>query len=469
MIRLRKNSIQGELLGWLLIPISILWLVTTFAAYSFADRFANDAYDEIMLNSADSIIARIKVNGKNVVVDLPPAARDILEHNDMDGFYYDVLMSNGRQLSADADLPLPVDAMGLPLWKPKFSDGTFKGKPVRIGVIKVPVKGDPSDEVVVIFAETLNARNHFANQITLSIIVPQLVFILLSVWAVSVGISKALAPLKDLRDSLQNRSQYDLTPIATDEAPTEVQPLVAAINELMVKLNEDLEAQRRFVGNAAHQLRTPLAGLKTYIALLKRKRQGEGQELLEQLDVGMDRLNKLVGGLLSLAKAEPSANRSSDLAIIDLNNIARDITKTLQSEADKNDILLDFQPNSEEALIQGDIGRLQDLISNLIDNALVYSTKGGHVRVQIRMAPMVVDLLVDDDGPGIPAEERERVFERFYRVLGTGVEGSGLGLSIVKEIVIMHDAKISIDTSELGGTRFTVSFKRVSAPLVKTS
>ena len=203
-------------------PICTLWLVTTFSAYTFADRFANDAYDEIMLNSADSIVARILVASSGLVVDLPPAARDILEHNDMDTFYYRVVTLDGKQLSADADLPMPPEAANLPLWKPKFSDAQVKGKKVRLCVLKVPVEGSKKDEVFVIVAETLTARTHFANEITLSIVVPQLFFILLSALAVSVGVSRALVPLKILRDSLHNRSQYDLTPIAEDGTPSEV-------------------------------------------------------------------------------------------------------------------------------------------------------------------------------------------------------------------------------------------------------
>ncbi|MBS1956560.1 MAG: sensor histidine kinase [Cyanobacteria bacterium SZAS-4] len=459
MKRPYRNSIQQELLGWLLVPICALWLVTTFSAYTFADRFANDAYDEIMLNSADSIVARILKTSSGVVVDLPPAARDILEHNDMDTFYYRVVTLGGQQLSADADLLMPPEAVNLPLWKPKFTDGTVKGKRVRLCVLKVPVQGSSTDEVVVIVAETLKARNHFATEITLSIVVPQLFFILLSAIAVSVGVSRALVPLKNLRNSLKNRSQYDLTPIAEEGTPTEVQPLVMAINELMIKLAEDLEAQRRFVGNAAHQLRTPLAGLKTYVALLKRKKQPETTDLLDQLDVGMDRLNKLVGGLLALAKAEPSANRSTDLVAVDLNGIACDITKALATKAEGKEVEVELATSDQAAIIQGDTTRLQDLISNLIDNAIVYTQKGGHIKIRV-ISDDQVRLVIEDNGPGIPAEDRDRVFERFYRVLGTGVEGSGLGLSIVKEIVIMHDAKISIEGVEPTGTRFIVTFKR---------
>lgn len=444
----------------------MLWLATTFSAYSFADRFANDAYDEIMLNSADSIVARILETEHGLVVDLPPAARAILEHNDMDRFFYKVVTVGGKQLSADADLPLPPEAASLPHWKPKFTNGHVNGLNMRLCVIKVPVKGSETDEAIVIVAETLNARNHFAKEITLSIVVPQLFFILLSAIAVSVGVSHALLPLKNLRDSLRNRSQYDLTPISEDDTPNEVQPLVVAINELMIKLAQDLDAQRRFVGNAAHQLRTPLAGLKTYVALLKRKKQADTADLLDQLDVGMDRLNKLVGGLLSLAKAEPSANRSTDMITVDVNSIAGDITKALATEADAKNVKLELIGSSESPKIQGDPNRLQDLVSNLIDNAIAYAPRESTVRVLVDCRQQQVRLVIEDDGPGIPPDERDKVFERFYRVLGSGVEGSGLGLSIVKEIAIMHDATVAIEGIEPTGTRFIVTFKRSYAQVV---
>ncbi len=449
-----------------MVPICTLWLVTTFSAYTFADRFANDAYDEIMLNSADSIVARILETDHGLVVDLPPAARDILEHNDMDTFFYRVVTLDGKTLSADADLPMLEGAVNLPLWKPKFTDARVNGLKTRLCVLRVPVKGSKTDEVLVIVAETLKARNHFANQITLSIVVPQLFFILLSAIAVSLGVSRALVPLKNLRDSVRKRSQHDFTPIPEDDTPSEVQPLVVAINELMIKLSEDLDAQRRFVANAAHQLRTPLAGLKTYVALLKRKKQPETAELLDELDVGMDRLNKLVGGLLALAKAEPSANRSSDMLPVDLNSIAGDITKALTAKAESKSLVLTFVGSTKSATIQGDTGRLQDLVSNLLDNAIVYTQKSGSILVKVESSPETVVLTIEDNGPGIPAGDRDRVFERFYRVLGTGVEGSGLGLAIVKEITIMHDATISIEAVEPTGTRFVVTFKKTAAPVV---
>ncbi|HEY9682220.1 MAG TPA: sensor histidine kinase [Drouetiella sp.] len=444
----------------------MLWLATTFSAYTFADRFANDAYDEIMLNSADSIVARILETDHGLVVDLPPAARAILEHNDMDQFFYKVVTVDGKQLSADADLPVPPESAKLPHWKPKFTDARVNGLNTRLCVIKVPVKGSETDQAIVIVAETLKARNHFANEITFSIVVPQLFFILLSAIAVSVGVSRALVPLKNLRDSLRNRSQYDLTPITEDDTPNEVQPLVVAINELMIKLAQDLEAQRRFVGNAAHQLRTPLAGLKTYVALLKRKKQPDTSDLLDQLDVGMDRLNKLVGGLLSLAKAEPSANRSTDMVTVDLNGIAGDITKAFATKAEAKNVTLDLIRTPEPAYVQGDSNRLQDLISNLIDNAIVYCPKGSTVKVRLEGLTQQVRLTIEDNGPGIAPDDRDRVFERFYRVLGTGVEGSGLGLAIVKEIAIMHDATVSIEGNEPVGTRFIVTFKRSLSPVV---
>lgn len=303
----------------------------------------------------------------------------------------------------------------------------------------------------------------------LSIVVPQIVLIVLSALAVWIGVAKGLLPLKSLEVALDKRSRLDLTPVAETSVPQEVLPLVRAINDLMERLRQDIELQQRFVANAAHQLRTPLAGLKTYIYAAKRLPSDMRMNaLLDHIDAGTDRMARLANQLLSLAKAEPT-NKSTRHENFDLNLLVSSVTADFVSKALLKNIELSFIGSSEPAFIHGNASDLTELTSNLIENAILYSRPDGRISVSIRTGDTVT-LSVQDDGPGIPLDEREKVFERFYRILGSESPGSGLGLSIVKEIALAHDADVVLMSGPSNtGTLVTVSFPAILAKQLNNS
>jgi len=228
------------------------------------------------------------------------------------------------------------------------------------------------------------------------------------------------------------------------------------------RLGEDLQSQRRFVANAAHQLRTPLAGLKTYIGFGKRMPPPDEMRLvLDQLDRGTDRMTHLVNRLLSLARAEPTAGDAQSYSMLDLNSVASASTAELIAESIERNVELSFEGSACPAHVIGDAASLKELVTNLVENAVRYTQAGGAVTVRV-VDRGNIQLIVEDNGPGIPAHERERVFERFYRILGSDVDGSGLGLSIVSEIAHSHDAKVSLSDGAFGhGTVVTVEFHPV--------
>jgi len=258
------------------------------------------------------------------------------------------------------------------------------------------------------------------------------------------------------------RSHLDLSPIATHDVPGEVRPLVDEVNDLMARLGKTFDFQNRFVADAAHQLKTPVSGLKAQIELALRESDPERvRHSLAQLYISADRLSRLVRQLLSLARNEPGALDTVQLQPLDLNAFALEVSMDWVPQALKGRIDLGFEGVEQPLMIDADRDRLRELINNLIDNAIRYSQEGGRVTVQAsRAADGQCRLAISDDGPAIPVEERARVFERFHRMLGTPQDGSGLGLAIVSEIATLHGARITLedDTDGIGNT-FSVFFQ----------
>jgi two-component system, OmpR family, sensor histidine kinase TctE len=460
LIKFRHKSIRRQLLAWLLIPLSVLWLVCTAVGYFRSVDLAEDRYDHELLNSADSVIGRLEVVNGKVVVDLPPQALAVLRHANSK-FYYQILTKDFARLSGDTDLPGPQD--DLPPHVPRLSYGVIEGQRVRVCTVRTPVENHNEYSVIVEVAETVKPREDFAHQLLIGIMVPQLLLIGLGGLAIWQGVSRGLGPLRDLEQALARRSQFDLSPVSDANTPQEVRPLVHAINDLLGRLREDIESQRRFVANAAHQLRTPLAGLKTYVGVVSsmadKAEQKELVTAVSQLDNGLNRITHLVNRLLALAKAEPNAAAKIKPQDFDLNLVAAEATSDLIGDAIDKNVDLAFEGAEGPLMVSGDPSSVRELVMNLVDNAVRYTSTGGHVIVRVQNGQNIV-LAVEDDGPGIAEAERERVFERFYRVLGVGGAGSGLGLAIVKEIAKSHGARVCLDGGKSGGTIIRVEFSK---------
>jgi two-component system sensor histidine kinase TctE len=274
------------------------------------------------------------------------------------------------------------------------------------------------------------------------------------------GILRSLAPLERLRSEIAQRSARDLRPLDGSYAPAEVRPLVGTLNELLGNLRDALDSQQRFTANAAHQLRTPLAGLQTQVELALRQPAPEPMlRSLDQLRGATVRAAHLANQLLALSRAEPGGHRPDALRALDLRSVAQDAAATWVPRALPKDLDLGFE--IEHAPVSGDARLLRDLLDNLLENAIRYTPEGGRITVRTGVEGDQSVVSVEDDGPGIPADQRERVFQRFYRVPGSTGDGSGLGLAIVHEIVNAHGASASIDSGTDGrGTRVQVRFTR---------
>lgn len=443
-----------------MIPLCSAFVLSAAVAYTLAAWYANEASDHELLNSAHAVAARLTDDGSGLVAELPEAVQAVLRHNDRDKFFYQVLNTDHKRLAGDAMLPMPISNTNTDV--PRFRDTRVEGMDVRMVRIRVALLGEEGRVVLVQVARTLNARKELIGKIFLSIVIPQIMLGALSVAAVWVGVRRGLQPLNKLGAEIEQRSQYDLAPIAAENTPREVLPIVGALNSLLDQLDKHVSAQQRFVANAAHQLRTPVAGLKAYIELGRRTNNGIMTDVLDQIEAGTNRISEMVASLLVLARA--GDQRVQRKEPVDLNAIAADVTKMLTRQAMDSKITLTFTPAKKNACVHGDTTELRELLSNLVDNAIRYNSAGGNVEVTVESGPP--SLVVRDDGPGIPADQKERVFERFYRVLGTRVTGSGLGLAIVNEIAKSHNAAVTLEDPHEGcGTVFRVTFLEESSAM----
>ncbi len=460
------TTLRRQLIAWLAGPLFILWSVSTLIDYDIAKRFVNLAYDRALLDAALDVGRQVKFINDRLYVDLPEAALQILQTRESGQLFYLVTGPDREFVSGEPDLPRPPEeAPEVTADRVQYYDDEYNGLVIRAVALRVPVQpGSSRGAVLIQVAERVTARDEFARQIILRMVLPQGILILLAGLAVWYGVGRGLAPLSTLRREIESRSHRDLSALSEEQAPQEVRPLINAMNDLLTRLGTAISNQQRFIADAAHQLRTPIAGLKTQTELALRQSQpGQVDETLRQLQAAAEHSARLVNQLLSLAQAEPGAKLGQAVERLDLARLARDATTEWVPRALARHIDLGYDGEEDAAWIEGHAFLVRDMIGNLLDNAIRYTQHGGQVTVRVTAGTDAVVLSVEDNGPGIPEQERERVFERFYRVLGTGTEGCGLGLAIVREIALGHHAEVTLATGAGGeGTVARVVFPRVA-------
>jgi two-component system sensor histidine kinase TctE len=453
----KQISLRRQLLFWLIISLTLILSIGAVASYYRASYFANLAYDRSLFRAALALADQVEVIGGRVVVDLPQEALDLLEYDKDDWIYYQVTGPNGELITGDKGLPPPKP---LPLsGKHIYYDAVFDDKPVRVTAFSLPLKGTSVEgDALVQVAETLSKREIMVREIMEATIMPQLLITLLATLFMLYGVKRGLLPLNRLRVALSQRSHRDLSPVPEADAPQEVQPLLAAMNDLMQRVHEAIGLQQRFIADASHQLRTPLAGLQTQAEMALRERDPEAvRNALEHIRASTVRLSHLIHQLLSLARVEPGSGRYLGLETLELAALAREVTSEWVAAALAKQIDLGFAATTDSIMVSGDPILLREMLSNLIDNAIQYTPSGGEVTVSIVQQQDGALLVVEDNGIGIPPAEREQVFERFHRVSDSDGIGCGLGLAIVREIVHAHNAKITLNAGPEGqGTRVEV-------------
>jgi two-component system, OmpR family, sensor histidine kinase TctE len=444
------DSIRLRLLKWLIAPVLLLNLAGVTLSYALAWIPAQIAFDQSLSDAAAMLAARVEERQGRLVLDLPYAAERVLRYDELDKVYFSLRDSHGRLAAGDASLPqLPARASGV------VTDGVVAGEPVR--VVALPVL-TAAPEGVVVVAKTLRKRGQARAAIVRAMLPLAAVFTLASVGLVWFSVTNGLLPLNRVRAGIQARSAEDVSPIPSAEVPLEMAPMVQSFNGLLERVREGAKAQQDFLANVAHQLRTPLAGMRTQIELLAaQERSAAAASSLAMMQASTERMIRQVNQLLALARAEPGPLRKTRMERMSLDQLLEESIQHFVEQALRKDIDLGF--DLRPTRVTGDRFLLRDLVDNLVDNAIRYTPEKGAVTVSCFPHLGGGMLTVEDSGPGIPPAKRSAVFQRFQR-LDEKTTGSGIGLAIVRDIATAHGASVAIDTPASGqGALFSVYFR----------
>ena len=477
----QQHSLFGEILDWMLAPLLLLWPMSIFLTYLVAQNIANRPYDRELGELARAVARQVPTVSapdaaarRRLKSDLEHAATLLLRPDDNDSVFFQVLGTRGELVAGDPDLPVPADVPGGV--EVRFRDDVIREEPVRVAYVWARpggTEGEPAS--LVQLAETLDKRSRLATEIIKGVILPQFVILPLAVLLVWMALARGIRPLAELQQRIRERESTDLSPIEERHVPEEVAPLVGAINDLLTRLDQSIATQRHFLADAAHQLKTPLAGLRTQAELAEREidsGHGNPQSLkhsLQQIALSSQRAAHMVNQLLAMARAEDKEqslrHQPLDLAEITMETVRDFVPKAMDKRIDLG---YEGPEGGDAARLVGQPVLVREMVRNLVDNALQYTPAGGTVTARVTPDPFgqVVVLQVEDTGPGIAPAERELVFQPFYRALGTNVDGSGLGLAIVQEIATAHGAEISVTDAHARtgspaatpGALFTVRF-----------
>lgn len=453
------KSIRLSLLKWLILPLLAINVVASGLAYWTAWRPTQAAFDQSLADAAWSLEPNVTDLNGDLGANLSKQTEQFLRMDQFDMIFFTIRELDGKLIAGDQDFP----ALIVPelMRDPVASNGVMRGVPVRIVTMRVAVD---KEELLIGVAETMETRNKVRNEILSLLVAQQVLLAVLFVGIAWIGVGIGLKPLQQMRSQLNTRNHDNLSQVKTSKLPVELQPLADALNGLLERTAKGKRAQQDFLANVAHQLRTPLSGLKTQLAWVRQRYQGDAEAAhsTSLMTSSVERMIRQTNQLLTLARAEPTQFERHSMGIVELDKLVEESVQHFVQEADKKEIDLGF--DLQGANINGDHFLLRDLIDNLIDNAIRYSPRRATVTVRThQIADGGGVLVVEDNGPGIAELDRGKVFDRFFR-LDEKVTGTGLGLAIVRDIAADHEATIEINTGVDGvGTVVSVRFPPVQA------
>ena len=473
-----QRSLFGEILDWMLTPLLLLWPISLALTWLVAQGIANKPFDRALEFNVQALAQLITVQNQRASFNLPQPAREILRADASDEVFYQVLGGKGELLGGERELPLPTDdEKGLP-GEVRLRDDELRGVAVRVAYtwVKLPIATTAAtgtlQPALVQVAETREKRSVLATEIIKGVMLPQFVILPLAVLLVWLALARGIKPLHLLEQRIRRRRPDDLSPLDDKAVPMEVAPLVQSVNDLLTRLNDSIATQKRFLADAAHQLKTPLAGLRMQADLAQREGTSTDdlKKSLQQIGRSSIRATHTVNQLLALARAESGgihiSRQPCDLAQLTMEVVQDCVPRALEKRIDLG--YEGVQPGAPGGLLEGNLTLLRELVRNLVDNAINYTPSSaerpGVVTARVLTDPFggVLLLQVEDSGPGIAEAERELVFQPFYRTLGNEADGSGLGLPIVQEIARQHGATVTLEDTHPGqippGASFTVRF-----------
>ncbi len=474
--RSEPTSLFGEILDWMLAPLLLLWPLTLFFTYQIAAEIAHRPYDQALAERARWLqrLVTIDASGQRIAFALDSsitkANPEALSHSSFPWLLpipgsipllYEIRTPNGR-LAGNAHFPPPLWTAQIDVY---FQEIDYRGEAMRLATLVERRRVGTEQMLVAIqVAESLKPRQALVTEVITGVMIPQFLVVPIAVVLVWFGLTQGLAPLRRLQAHIARRRPTDLSPIDPERVPEEIRPLIEAFNRLMARLEENLTAQRRFIADAAHQMRTPITGLKIQAELARDAATPEElRHDLEGIVASAERAARLINQLLTLARTESSSELVHRFEPTDLVTVLREAVAICYPKAQCKAIGLALEAGETPVTIEANALMLGELFKNLIDNAITYTPAGGEVTVRLQIANDEFAVHVDDTGPGIPSADRERVFAPFVRLERTApvTEGSGLGLAIVREIAEQHRARVAIATPPSGkGTRVTVLFAR---------
>ncbi len=469
-------NFAARLLEWLLAPLLFLWLISLGITFFAARESVDTALDD-QLNLAAYVLHQEWVDAERASSSgTPPTAfpsqtlRRLLTSDPDHPIRYLIVDHKSKPLAGDEDLAALLRksegdnyaVFTLAARTVNGSNTVLDEEFVRVVRYQIGAAGTDARMVV---SQSRARQSALLRAILLYIAIPQSAVLLIAVFLAWYGLAYVVRPMKSLKQHLDARGGDDLRALPLQLAPTEIEPLVQSINGLMARLSHSHAAQRRFIANAAHQLRTPIAALRAHTELLAKTTNPAGRDnTIEQLLATSARAGRLANQLLSLARAE-SFGTTGQLGQVELNALCRSVAQEVLPLALARNIDLSFEASDAPVVVPGDATLLEELVHNLIDNALKYTPRGRSVQLSVRVQP--IEIIVEDSGPGISASERERVFAPFARIArfddgsDHAIGGTGLGLAIVEEVARAHGAEVRIQDSPLGGAAFVVRFARM--------
>ena len=470
--RREQRSLFGEILDWMLTPLLLLWPVSLVLTWLVAQGIAGKPFDRALEYNVRAMAQIIAVRRSQAEFSLPRPARELLRADDSDTVYYQVIGPRGEFLSGERALPAPPATEKIEIDEVRIRDDVVKGFDVKVAYLWVSLPTAGGNPALVQVAETLEKRSVLATEIVKGVMLPQFVILPLAVLLVWMALVQAIKPLNQLEERIRARKPDDLSPIDALAVPVEVTPLVESVNDLLLRLTDSIATQKRFLADAAHQLKTPLAGLRMQADLAQRE-GASAEDLkhsLRQIGRASIRATHSVNQLLALARAESSGS-AMPRTVCDLAELCMSVVRDCVPRALDKHIDLGYEgtlPGTPSCIVMGNVTLLKEMVRNLVDNAINYTPssleKPGVITARVLTDPFgrALVLQVEDSGPGVPEAERELVFQPFYRALGTEADGSGLGLPIVLEIAQQHHAKVSLDDAQPGrtppGALFVVRF-----------
>jgi two-component system sensor histidine kinase TctE len=454
-----NSSLRRQLLAWVLLPLVSAVAVDIWLTYKSALDTASVVQDRLLLGSARMIAEQISFEDGTFQHQIPPAALELFQSEQSDRIFYRVTTGAGQLLSGYTDLDVPAQSFSSE--SPFYFGAAMRGEPVRVVALLQPVIGNPSAlPVIVEVAQTTRGHAQLSSSLWLHAVRQQLLILALAAIFILFGLHRGLQPLIRLRNDVRSRKEGSLQKLQTHNIPSELTPLVDSFNDYIERIERYTSLRNNFIQNAAHQLRTPLAILNTQISdALRAQSKQSGDAALIAARKTLQQTARLVHQFLTLSSAEAYSASKTLLSTQACCDIVQKVLEDMAVQAHGKQIDLGFERTGADSVVAADPAALREIVMNVVDNAIQYTVSRGVVTLKVQSAPGTIAVCVEDNGPGVPPEFREKIFQRFFRMNSTDSPGSGLGLAIVKELASHCGATIEVDAPTHGGSGLLVVIK----------